>query len=70
MAGIHQRAPHAKVFVIGYPDLFPDDGSSCTSATVPFAAGDFAYLRDSLGHEAMAGAIERSIRACGPRLNR
>ncbi|MGW7579305.1 hypothetical protein [Streptomyces sp. NPDC054765] len=40
-------APHARVPVIGYPDLFPDDGSSCTSAAVPFASGDFAYLRDS-----------------------
>jgi lysophospholipase L1-like esterase len=125
LAGIHQRAPHARVFVIGYPDLFPDDGSSCTSAAVPFAAGDFAYLRDSekalnsmlvrqarrggaryvdtykptvghdmcepagerwiepvvpttaaapahpnaLGHQAMAGAIERSIRTCAPRRN-
>jgi hypothetical protein len=47
LAGIHRRAPGAKVLVIGYPDLFPDDGSSCTSAAVPFASGDFAYLRDS-----------------------
>lgn len=44
---IHRRAPHARVAVVGYPDLFPDDGSGCTSASVPFAAGDFAYLRDT-----------------------
>jgi lysophospholipase L1-like esterase len=122
LAGIHHRAPRAKVLVIGYPDLFPDDGSSCTNASVPFAAGDFAYLRDSekalnsmltrqaalggagyvdtykptvghdmcepagerwiepvvpatpaapahpnaLGHQAMARAVERSLRACAP----
>ncbi|MEU4091841.1 SGNH/GDSL hydrolase family protein [Streptomyces sp. NPDC026673] len=44
---IHRRAPHARVAVVGYPDLFPDDGAGCTSASVPFAAGDFAYLRDT-----------------------
>jgi lysophospholipase L1-like esterase len=47
LAGIHRRAPHAKVLVIGYPDLFPEDGSGCTSASVPLAGGDFAFLRDS-----------------------
>lgn len=47
LAGVHRRAPHARVLLIGYPDLFPDDGSSCTSAAVPFASGDFAYLRDA-----------------------
>ncbi|MFF7209687.1 SGNH/GDSL hydrolase family protein [Streptomyces sp. NPDC008238] len=44
---IHRRSPHARVVVVGYPDLFPDDGSACTSASVPFAAGDFSYLRDT-----------------------
>lgn len=44
--GIHHRAPHAKVVVVGYPDIFPEDGVGCTSASVPLAAGDFAYLRD------------------------
>ncbi|MFF7330041.1 GDSL-type esterase/lipase family protein [Streptomyces sp. NPDC008150] len=47
LRGIHHRAPHAKVMVVGYPDLLPDDGVGCTSASVPFAAGDFAYLRDT-----------------------
>ncbi|QIQ03198.1 SGNH/GDSL hydrolase family protein [Streptomyces liangshanensis] len=62
LAGIHQRAPHAKVLVVGYPDLFPDDGSSCTSAEVPFAKGDFTFLRDAnrslnamLAHQAGRG---------------
>ncbi|MBK3575906.1 SGNH/GDSL hydrolase family protein [Streptomyces sp. MBT65] len=44
---IRERAPHAKVVVVGYPDLFPDDGVGCTSSVVPIAAGDFAYLRDT-----------------------
>lgn len=45
--GIHRRSPHARVVVVGYPDLFPDDGSACTSPSTPFAAGDFSYLRDT-----------------------
>lgn len=43
---VHHRAPHARVVVVGYPDLFPDDGVGCTSRSVPLAAGDFAWLRD------------------------
>jgi lysophospholipase L1-like esterase len=46
IAEIHHRAPHAKVVMVGYPSLFPDSGVGCTSPSVPFAAGDFAYLRD------------------------
>jgi hypothetical protein len=45
--GIHRRPPYAQVVVVGYPDLFPDDGAGCTSSSVPFAAGDFTYLRDT-----------------------
>ncbi|WP_432132493.1 SGNH/GDSL hydrolase family protein [Streptomyces tendae] len=45
--GIRHRAPHARVLVVGYPDLFPEDGVGCTSSTVPLAAGDFSYLRDT-----------------------
>lgn len=47
LRGIHQRAPRAQVLVVGYPVLFPDNGVGCTSAAVPIAAGDFAYLRDT-----------------------
>ncbi|MFF5499835.1 SGNH/GDSL hydrolase family protein [Streptomyces aquilus] len=46
LRGIHRRAPHARVVVVGYPDLFPEDGIGCTSSKVPLAAGDFAWLRD------------------------
>ena len=44
---VRERAPYAKVLVVGYPDLFPEDGVGCTSSAVPLAAGDFAYLRDT-----------------------
>jgi lysophospholipase L1-like esterase len=43
---VHRKAPHARVVVVGYPDLLPDDGVGCFPA-VPFAAGDFPYLRDT-----------------------
>lgn len=46
IAEVHRRAPRAKVVMVGYPSLFPDSGVGCTSRSVPFAAGDFGYLRD------------------------
>ncbi|WP_369220896.1 SGNH/GDSL hydrolase family protein [Streptomyces sp. R39] len=46
LRAIRARAPHARILVVGYPDLLPDDGSGCYP-TVPFAAGDFPYLRDT-----------------------
>lgn len=41
--GIHQRAPHAKVIVVGYPDGLPVDGSSCWPL-VPLSPGDITYI--------------------------
>jgi lysophospholipase L1-like esterase len=41
--GIHQRAPVARVMVVGYPDGLPIDGSSCWP-TVPLSAGDITYI--------------------------
>ncbi|WP_225834338.1 SGNH/GDSL hydrolase family protein [Streptomyces sp. NK08204] len=46
LRAVHARAPHARVVVVGYPDLLPDDGVGCFPA-VPFAQGDFPYLRDT-----------------------
>ncbi|MFJ2633517.1 SGNH/GDSL hydrolase family protein [Streptomyces sp. NPDC087422] len=45
LRAVHSRAPHAEVVLVGYPDLLPDDGVGCFPS-VPFAAGDFPYLRD------------------------
>jgi lysophospholipase L1-like esterase len=42
---IHARSPHARVLVVGYPAIFPDDGTACRE-TVALAAGDFPWLRD------------------------
>lgn len=42
---IHARSPQAKVFLVGYPAIFPDDGSACRDL-IPLAKGDFPWLRD------------------------
>ncbi|MGW2705901.1 SGNH/GDSL hydrolase family protein [Streptomyces sp. NPDC001340] len=46
LRAVHARAPHARVVLVGYPDLLPDDGSGCFPS-VPFAQRDFPYLRDT-----------------------
>ncbi|MFH9400952.1 SGNH/GDSL hydrolase family protein [Streptomyces sp. NPDC017638] len=46
LRAVRARAPHARVLVVGYPALLPDDGSGCFPQ-VPFARGDFPYLRDT-----------------------
>jgi hypothetical protein len=44
LAEIHQRAPRARVLVVGYPDLLPSTGRGCWPL-VPIAYGDVPYLR-------------------------
>ncbi|MFJ1974018.1 SGNH/GDSL hydrolase family protein [Streptomyces sp. NPDC087903] len=43
LTDIKQRSPKARVVVVGYPNLFPTDGSACGSS-VPLAKGDVAWL--------------------------
>src|SRR6185437_1010755 len=52
LSGIRERAPQARVVVVGYPDMFPQSGG-CWPA-VPIASGDIAYLR---GIELSANAM-------------
>ncbi|MGW3850025.1 GDSL-type esterase/lipase family protein [Streptomyces fagopyri] len=63
LRGIHRRAPHARVVVVGYPDLFPEDGVGCTGAKVPLAAGDFSYPRDE--EKERSGMLARQARRGG-----
>ena len=42
IAGIHARAPHAAVFVLGYPDILPQSGNCYP--TMPLTSGDVSYL--------------------------
>lgn len=41
---VRERAPHARVLVIGYPDIVPQTGSGCWPS-LPFTADDLSYLR-------------------------
>jgi lysophospholipase L1-like esterase len=43
---IRQRAPHAAVYVVGYPDILPEYSDGCWPV-VPLAYGDIAYLRQT-----------------------
>ncbi|QQM46102.1 SGNH/GDSL hydrolase family protein [Streptomyces liliifuscus] len=42
---IGRRAPEARVFVVGYPAILPDDGRGCGRAT-GLAPGDVSFLRE------------------------
>ncbi|NSC20171.1 SGNH/GDSL hydrolase family protein [Streptomyces albus subsp. chlorinus] len=64
LRGIHDRAPAARVLVVGYPDLLPEDGTNCPR-TVSLAKGDAPWLRDTekrlnsmLAARAAAGGAE------------
>ncbi len=46
LRGIHQRAPHARVLIVGYPDGLPVNGHGCWPL-VPFSNADVSYF-DSL----------------------
>ena len=45
LAEIRRRAPSARVYVVGYPAILPDQGLGCWPV-MPFAYADVAYLRD------------------------
>jgi lysophospholipase L1-like esterase len=44
LAGIRERAPAARILVVGYPVILPDSGPGCWPL-VPIAVGDVAWLR-------------------------
>ncbi|HET9896740.1 MAG TPA: SGNH/GDSL hydrolase family protein [Streptosporangiaceae bacterium] len=41
---IRTRAPHARILVVGYPDILPTRGRGCWPS-MPVASGDVAFLR-------------------------
>ncbi|RJL19510.1 SGNH/GDSL hydrolase family protein [Bailinhaonella thermotolerans] len=46
LQGIRDRAPDARILLVGYPVILPDDGTNCHSI-VPIAKGDAPWLRDT-----------------------
>jgi lysophospholipase L1-like esterase len=57
LQGIHSRAPRAKVFLLGYLDILPDNGVGCYPQ-MPITDGDVPYLRDK---ERQLNAMLRSV---------
>ena len=43
LQGIHQRSPRARVAIVGYPDVLPDNGGSCYPM-VPLSPDDIRYI--------------------------
>ena len=58
VAGIRDRAPKARVVVVGYPQIIPDHGTC--KKLLPLATGDYAYARHV--NEGLARAVERGAR--------
>ena len=48
LAGIRERAPSARILVVGYPVILPADGPGCWPL-MPIAVGDVAWLRTVQG---------------------
>ena len=60
---IKQRAPHASVFVVGYPDLLPSGGSSCAD-TLGITSADLVFLnQEELRLNAMLRASAKTAGA-------
>jgi hypothetical protein len=45
LQGIRTRSPNARVYVVNYPAIFPDEGPGCY-ALLPVADGDVVWLRE------------------------
>jgi lysophospholipase L1-like esterase len=46
LTDIKRRSPEARIVVVGYPNPFPTDGSTCGSS-VPLAKGDVTWLNQT-----------------------
>jgi hypothetical protein len=57
---VRERAPGARVVMVGYPQLVPESG---TCDILPLAAGDYAYVREMM--VALGAATERAAADAG-----
>jgi lysophospholipase L1-like esterase len=53
LARIAARAPHARVYVVGYPDLLPAAGGTC-ARTLGLTQGDVTFLDEEEGDSSIA----------------
>lgn len=73
LADIKRRSPQARVVVVGFPNPFPADGSTCGSS-VPLAKGDVTWLHQTTDRLNFAGLSSArativsvpSVTDCGP----
>jgi lysophospholipase L1-like esterase len=61
---IKERAPHARVYVVGYPDLLPAGGGGCGGA-LGITEGDIAFLDQE--EVRLNGVLREVARAAGDR---
>jgi len=59
LAVIAERAPKARIVVVGYPAAFPESG---TCALLPLARGDYPFAREYISrvNDALAAAAEQA----------
>lgn len=59
LEAIRERAPEATLLVVGYPHLFPEEG---TCELLPLARGDYPYARELVGriNDALAAAADQA----------
>ena len=62
LTAIRQRAPDARVYVVGYPDLLPAGGGSC-GHTLGLTEGDVRFLNDE--ELRLNSALQQAARAAG-----
>jgi lysophospholipase L1-like esterase len=62
LAQIRRRAPRARVYVVGYPDLLPPSGGACAD-TLGITKGDIAFLNDE--ELQLNGMLRQEAQAAG-----
>jgi lysophospholipase L1-like esterase len=60
---VRDKAPNARVAVLGYPWIVPAQGDPSCFAKMPIASGDVPYLRDLQTH--LNAAVERAAHDTG-----
>jgi lysophospholipase L1-like esterase len=63
LAQIRRRAPHARVYVVGYPDLMPGSGDAACASTFGLTPGDMAFLDTE--EQRLNGMLRQQAAAAG-----
>jgi lysophospholipase L1-like esterase len=63
LADIKHRAPHARVYVVGYPDLMPASGDAACARTFGITEGDLTFLDSE--EQRLNGMLRQQADAAG-----